>query len=91
MAGLDIPTLVVWFWGDHDHVLPFSHLKLAAAALPNAEAYAFSKTGHMPQIERPDGFAAVVEDFLSRVVVPRQAAGSEGTKLYVSSPEVPGH
>ena len=88
VARLDIPTLVVW--GDHDHVLPFSHFKAAAAALPNAESYAFSNTGHMPQIERPDEFAAVVDDFLSRVVEPREAAGSEGTKQFVSSPEVPG-
>jgi hypothetical protein len=28
----------------------------------------------MPQIERPDEFAAVVEDFLSRVPAGRQAA-----------------
>jgi hypothetical protein len=28
----------------------------------------------MPQIERPDEFAAVVEDFLSRVPTGRQAA-----------------
>jgi hypothetical protein len=29
----------------------------------------------MPQIERPEEFAAVVEDFLSRVMAPHQAAG----------------
>ena len=72
LAKRDIPTLVVW--GDHDHVLPFSHLKAAAAALPRAESHVFSKTGHMPQIERPDEFAATVEDFLSRRLAGRQVS-----------------
>ena len=73
LAQSDIPTLVVW--GDHDHILPCSHLRAATAALPRAESYVFSNTGHMPQIERPDEFAAVVEEFLSRVMAGRQTAG----------------
>ena len=75
LAQSDIPTLVVW--GDHDHILPHSHLRAAVAALPRAESYVFSKTGHMPQIERPDEFAAVVEAFLSRVLAGRPTAGSK--------------
>jgi cation diffusion facilitator CzcD-associated flavoprotein CzcO/pimeloyl-ACP methyl ester carboxylesterase len=71
LAQSDIPTLVVW--GDHDHVLPYSHLAAATAALPRAESHVFAKTGHMPQIERPDEFAAVVEEFLARNVAGRQA------------------
>jgi cation diffusion facilitator CzcD-associated flavoprotein CzcO/pimeloyl-ACP methyl ester carboxylesterase len=74
LAKSDVPALVVW--GDHDHILPFSHLEAAAAALPHAESHVFAKTGHMPQIERPDEFASVVEDFLSRVSADRQAASS---------------
>ncbi len=70
LATAEIPTLVLW--GDHDHILPFSHLEAAAAALPRAESHAFPKTGHMPQIERPDEFAAVVESFLSRVSAGRE-------------------
>ena len=73
LAQSDVPTLVVW--GDHDHILPFSHLGAAAAALPRAESHVFSDTGHMPQIERPDEFAAVVEEFLSRAMAGRQTAG----------------
>lgn len=73
VAKLDFPTLVVW--GDHDHILPFSHLEAALAALPHAESHVFPKTGHMPQIERADEFAAVVEDFLARRVVRSPAAG----------------
>ncbi|SDM03786.1 alpha/beta fold hydrolase [Arthrobacter sp. ok362] len=72
LAQSEVPTLVVW--GDHDHILPFSHLGAATASLPRSESYVFSNTGHMPQIERPDEFAAVVEDFLSRRLADRQAA-----------------
>ena len=74
LAQSDIPTLVIW--GDHDHILPYSHLRAATTALPRAESHVFSNTGHMPQIERPDEFAAVVEEFLSRVMAGRQTAGS---------------
>lgn len=76
LAMSGIPMFVVW--GDRDHVLPFSHLAAAAAALPRAEAHVFAKTGHMPQIERPDEFAAVVEDFLSRRVAGREARAAAG-------------
>lgn len=64
IARAAIPTLVVW--GDHDHVLPFSHLAAASEELPSAETHVFAETGHMPQIERADEFAEVVEGFLGR-------------------------
>ncbi|GAA4675142.1 alpha/beta fold hydrolase [Frondihabitans cladoniiphilus] len=64
VTKLRIPMLVVW--GDDDHVLPFSHLEAARAALPEAETHVFTKTGHMPQIERPSEFAEVLEEFLAR-------------------------
>ncbi len=64
VRALGIPTLVVW--GDRDRILPATHLEAAVAALPHAESHTFERTGHMPQIERPDEFAALVEDFVSR-------------------------
>jgi len=66
LTKLDIPTLIVW--GDRDRVLPSAHLAAAVLALPRAESHLFDRTGHMPQIERPDEFAALVEEFLSRRV-----------------------
>lgn len=69
LRGLGIPTLVVW--GDHDHILPFSHLAAAERALPGVDTHVFTKAGHMPQIEKPDEFAAVVTDFLARLTVSR--------------------
>ncbi len=64
VQALGIPTLVVW--GDEDRILPAQHLQSAVAALPHAESHLFERTGHMPQIERADEFAVLVEDFLVR-------------------------
>jgi cation diffusion facilitator CzcD-associated flavoprotein CzcO/pimeloyl-ACP methyl ester carboxylesterase len=64
LRALAIPTLVLW--GDRDRVLPFSHFDAALAELPGSEGHVFPKTGHMPQIERSEEFAAVVGQFLAR-------------------------
>ncbi|WP_194087907.1 alpha/beta fold hydrolase [Cryobacterium algoritolerans] len=66
VGTLDIPVLIMW--GDHDLVLPSAHLAAAAQALPAARTHLFQKSGHMPQIEHPDEFAAVVRDFLDQGV-----------------------
>jgi pimeloyl-ACP methyl ester carboxylesterase len=59
------PTLLVW--GERDLILPSAHLATARAALPHAQSHMFADTGHMPQIERPDEFAALVRPLLSQV------------------------
>jgi len=59
------PTLVVW--GDRDKILPSNHLAAARLALPHAQVHLFPDTGHMPQIERPDEFAALVRPMLAQV------------------------
>jgi 2-hydroxymuconate-semialdehyde hydrolase len=62
VAELRKPTLVVW--GDRDLILPAAHLDAARTLLPHAESHLFHGTGHMPQIERADEFAALVQQFL---------------------------
>jgi pimeloyl-ACP methyl ester carboxylesterase len=57
------PTLVVW--GDRDLILPAAHLAAARTLLPHARTHLFENTGHMPQIERADEFAALARDFLT--------------------------
>jgi pimeloyl-ACP methyl ester carboxylesterase len=59
-----IPTLVLW--GERDTVLPAAHLRAVSAVLPHAETHLFAQAGHMPQIERPDEFAALAGAFLRR-------------------------
>jgi len=57
------PTLLVW--GDRDLILPAAHLAAARAAFPDARSHLFPDTGHMPQIERADEFAALAREFLA--------------------------
>jgi pimeloyl-ACP methyl ester carboxylesterase len=60
-ATAAVPTLVVW--GDRDLILPAAHLEAAKRLLPHARTHLFADTGHMPQIERAEEFAQLVQDF----------------------------
>ena len=57
------PTLVVW--GESDPILPAAHLAAAQALLPHARTHLFPDTGHMPQVERPAEFHALVRPLLT--------------------------
>lgn len=57
------PTLIVW--GDRDRILPPRHFAAARRAFPHARTHMFAGTGHLPQVERADGFAALVRWFLA--------------------------
>jgi 2-hydroxymuconate-semialdehyde hydrolase len=59
------PTMLLW--GERDLILPAAHLAAARAALPHAQSHLFPGTGHMPQIERPQEFAALVLPLVSSV------------------------
>jgi pimeloyl-ACP methyl ester carboxylesterase len=63
------PMLIVW--GDRDRILPPSQFDAAKRAFPDARTYLFANTGHMPHIERPDEFAALIGDFVDGVVSSR--------------------
>ncbi len=60
--SLKSPTLVIW--GQQDRILPVSGAKVAGQGIPNATVQIFDSCGHMPQLERPDEFNAIVEEFL---------------------------
>ncbi|BCS95694.1 lipase [Desulfoluna limicola] len=52
LAGLAIPTLVLW--GDHDRVLHVSGAGILCKAMVNASCVIMKNTGHLPMIERPE-------------------------------------
>ena len=58
------PTLIIW--GDRDRILPAHHLDNVRRLIPHAQTHLLTGTGHMPHIECPDEFAALVLDFFSR-------------------------
>ena len=62
LPGISTPTLVVW--GERDRVLPASQAREAAARLPNGSLELMPDCGHLPQVEHPDRFAAVLGRFL---------------------------
>jgi pimeloyl-ACP methyl ester carboxylesterase len=57
------PTLIVW--GDEDRVLTVRDAAVYAELIPGSRKVVYGDTGHMPQIERPDAFNALLGEFLS--------------------------
>jgi pimeloyl-ACP methyl ester carboxylesterase len=64
LPGLTTPTLVIW--GGCDYVLPAHHAQAAVNLLPNGRLSVFPDCGHLPHVEQPDRFAAVLGDWLTQ-------------------------
>jgi len=58
-----LPLLIVW--GEKDPIIPVEHGREAHAQLPSSRLEVFEDTGHVPQLERPGRFIAVLERFLA--------------------------
>jgi pimeloyl-ACP methyl ester carboxylesterase len=61
LAGVALPTLVVW--GAADRIIPVEHGHAYAAAIPGAAFHLISDAGHLPQLEAPDQLLRLVWDF----------------------------
>jgi pimeloyl-ACP methyl ester carboxylesterase len=59
----DMETLIVW--GERDRTIPIEHGRAAHAAIPNCRFETLPKAAHFPNLEDPDGLAAVLADFLA--------------------------
>jgi pimeloyl-ACP methyl ester carboxylesterase len=60
------PTLVVW--GARDLIVPPSGADEFARLIPDAQKVIFEDTGHVPMIERPARFNALLAEFLAGAV-----------------------
>jgi pimeloyl-ACP methyl ester carboxylesterase len=58
-----MPLLIVW--GERDAIIPVSHGETAHEQLAGSRLEIFEDVGHLPQIEAPGRFVAVVERFLA--------------------------
>jgi pimeloyl-ACP methyl ester carboxylesterase len=58
-----LPLLIVW--GDNDPIIPVDHARETHAQLSASRLEVFEDTGHVPQLERPGRFIAVLERFLA--------------------------
>ncbi len=69
VAGIRVPTLVVW--GAADRIAPPEHGLAYAAAIPGARWELIDEAGHLPQLETPDRLGRLVIDFAAIPAAPR--------------------
>ena len=63
LPGTATPTLVVW--GREDRIAPIDCGEIYARTIPGARLAIMDECGHMPEMEKPAQFAALVGEFLS--------------------------
>jgi pimeloyl-ACP methyl ester carboxylesterase len=64
LPEIECPTLVVW--GERDQLVPVSQAHTIADLIPDARVEVFEDTGHVPMLERPTRFNALVDEFLAQ-------------------------
>jgi pimeloyl-ACP methyl ester carboxylesterase len=63
LAEIVCPTLIVW--GDRDRVITVRDAARFAELIPGSRKVIFEDTGHVPMLERPAEFNALLDDFLA--------------------------
>ncbi len=58
-----VPVLIIW--GERDPMIPVHHAEEAHQAIPGSRLEIFEGVGHLPQLEAPGRFVAVLERFLA--------------------------
>ena len=58
-----MPVLIVW--GERDPMIPVRHGENAHEAMPGSRLEVFEGVGHLPQLEAPERFIAVLERFIA--------------------------
>jgi pimeloyl-ACP methyl ester carboxylesterase len=64
VAGLRVPTLIVW--GDQDRILHVSGARIIESSMPEAKAVVMEGVGHLPMIEKPKETAELYLSFLDK-------------------------
>jgi pimeloyl-ACP methyl ester carboxylesterase len=65
LDAIDVPTLVVV--GEKDKLTPLAAAERIADCVPRADLVVLPDTGHVPMLERPDEFNALLRRFVARV------------------------
>ena len=58
-----MPVLIIW--GARDPMIPLHHGESAHEAIPGSRLEIFDGVGHLPQLEAPARFVAVLERFIA--------------------------
>jgi pimeloyl-ACP methyl ester carboxylesterase len=69
-----VPVQIIW--GRRDRMIPVAHAERAHEAIPASRLEIFDTAGHMPQLEAPARFVAVLERFLEETT-PAQWSAEE--------------
>jgi pimeloyl-ACP methyl ester carboxylesterase len=59
----ELPTLFVW--GELDRIIPPHHGRSAQGEVPGSRLETLSAAGHFPQLDEPDRFVAIIDDFVA--------------------------
>ncbi len=59
----NLPSLIVW--GREDAIVPLSAGEVYHQSIPGSRLAVLDNCGHQPQVEKPDEFLRLVQDFLS--------------------------
>ncbi|HEY3552869.1 MAG TPA: alpha/beta hydrolase, partial [Solirubrobacterales bacterium] len=62
LPEIEIPTMVVW--GLNDQIVPVEGALGYHRLIPHSRLEIFERTGHLPQLERPQRFNPLLEDFI---------------------------
>ena len=57
-----LPLLLMW--GEHDSLIPASHGRATHEQLPGSRLELFAESGHFPQLDEPERFLHVLQDFI---------------------------
>ena len=68
LPTITAPTLIVW--GETDYVLPAHHARTAVDLHPHGQLALLPDCGHLPHIEHPEHFTAVLNDWLTELHAP---------------------
>ena len=59
----EMPTLIVW--GERDRTIPLKHGLEAQQSIPNCRFETLPRAAHFPNLEDPEGLAAVLDSFMA--------------------------
>ena len=59
---IDVPTMLIW--GANDRLFPKDYALAYQRLIPNSKVAIIPDCGHLPQVEKPQEFAAALEGFL---------------------------
>jgi pimeloyl-ACP methyl ester carboxylesterase len=62
LGAIEMPAMIVW--GQSDRVIPMAAALSYHRRIPHSRLEIFERTGHVPQLERPARFNALLDDFL---------------------------